>query len=505
LTSSATVRPTPSTRRAGRLPLACVATSVALLALVGALGDSAATPGLGPPGGPPWDLALHPGALPTAVLSAAGYLMGALGVLTGLRALRAGWRPAGRTVALSCAAALALLVLVPPVGSADHLSYVAYGRIAAAGGDPYAIPPIDWRGGTDPVAGAVQPPWQHTPSVYGPVATAVQALVALAGGGSLRLTVWLWQLICASAFAVVALVLHRLAGPDSGRGARVAVVWTLNPLLLGELVLGAHVDVLAVALAVGVPALAVRRPAAAGILLGAAVGTKAPYALFGLAGLWTLRHLPRRDVVRCLALGTTGALVVLVPAHLWAGPHVFDQLGTASGFTSLATPWRAVANLGDLVLGSGALRGWLVPVALLCAGLLAVPLWRRRIAWLPSAVDSSSSPAAADAVRAALVLTAAWALIAPYALPWYDAMVWAPLALVGPSWLDGALLVRLAVLALAYVPGRVVELTSTVERITLAGRTFVAPVIVAGVILLVARWAWTGSGEPPSGDEPPVG
>ncbi len=71
---------------------------------------------------------------------------------------------------IACAAAV-LAAFVPPLGSADHLSYAAYGRIAAAGGDPYSVPPVDWAGGHDPVTSAVEPPWTRTPSVYGPVAT----------------------------------------------------------------------------------------------------------------------------------------------------------------------------------------------------------------------------------------------------------------------------------------------------------------------------------------------
>ena len=63
-----------------------------------------------------------------------------------------------------------------------------------------------------------------------------------------------------------------------------------------------------------------------------------------------------------------------------------------------------------------------------------------------------------DAARVACVLTVAWVLAAPYALPWYDALVWAPLALLPASRLDVLLLARTFVLALAYVPGRTVTL-----------------------------------------------
>lgn len=473
----------PAARRA------LVAGTVAVLLLAGtaAMGESAAVPGLGPHTAlPPWDAALHPPSLVVTVLLVVAYGLGALAVALGLRAsgdARNG-SPAGpRRVAAAAVAAVALLVVVPPLGSADHLSYAAYGRIAAAGDDPYVVHPDRWRGGHDPVAGAVQPPWRSTPSVYGPVATGVQAVVAEVGGGSLRRTVWLWQLVAGAAFLAVGAMLDMLTRHDSRARARAAVIWTLNPVLLGQLVLGAHVDVLAAAFAVGVIVFAVRAPLVAGVLLGAAAGTKLPYAVVGLAALWALHTLPRPRLLRHAALGAAGALLVLVPAHLLAGPHVLDQLANAGRMVSLATPWRPVVDGLGLLVGPDTTRAAVTPVA----GLLALWLvWRlaRRFPW-PAELTGAAE--IAGAARAAVVLSTAWVLTAPYALPWYDALVWAPLALAGASWLDGVLLVRLLTLAVAYVPGRVVGMSPEVQAVTLAVRSWVAPVVAVAVLVVVVR------------------
>ena len=51
------------------------------------------------------------------------------------------------------------------------------------------------------------------------------------------------------------------------------------------------------------------------------------------------------------------------------------------------------------------------------------------------------------------VLTAAYGLLAPYTLPWYDLVAWGLLPLVVPSVLDGLLPARLTLIAAAYVPG----------------------------------------------------
>ncbi len=478
-----------------RRALALGAASLALLALLGALGRSAAVPGLGArTASPPWDLAAGPSSALVTLIGAAGYLLGAAAVWSGLRSLaRGAFDPAtvARPLLVTGIAAAFALTLVPPAGSADHLSYLAYGRIAAAGDDAYAVPPLSWRDGTDPVAGAVQPPWQDTPSVYGPLATGAFAAVARLGDGSLRTTVWLWSLVCAAAFAAAALLLDRtLQGHDEAR-VRAGLLWTANPLLLGQLVLGAHVDVLAAALGLAALLLVARSPVPAGALVGAAAAVKAPYALFGLAALWGLRSMPAETRWRTAASGLFGAALVLGPAYALAGPHVFDQLRTASGFTSIASPWRAVVNLIELGTGRESMRPFVVPLALLATAVLAWLL--RRPVQAAAEHARRHSPTTADAAAAAVLLTTAWVLCAPYALPWYDAMVWAPLALLAapsaPSGLETALLARLTVLCLAYLPGRVVGLSPIVETLTLGVRRYVAPVAVLATILAVVRRA----------------
>jgi hypothetical protein len=456
-----------------------------------ALGPSAAEPPL--PAGtgwrsvlPPWSLDASPASWLVSAALAAAYLVGGVAVGLGLVAARRG-EPVPRR-ALQVAAALAVLaVLVPPIGSADHVNYAAYGRIAAAGGDPYVEAPVRWAGGTDPVASAVEAPWTTTPSIYGPVATAVQALTSLVGGDGLRATVWSWQLVCLAAWLAVGGLLSRYRRDD----ARATWVWALNPVLGGVLLAGAHVDLLGAALGLGAVLLCGRRPLAAGALLGAAVGVKLTCALLGPAVLWALWRRGRRTGRpwwREAALGLAGAALVLVPAAVWAGPHQLDQLLRARRFVSLATPWRPLVDgltdplPGDVVRAG---VGVLTPLAVIVvAALLARAL---------PAVDrpDPALDAALDAARAAVVLGAAYVLAAPYSLPWYDAVVWAPLGLVAASAVDGLLLVRLAAYALAYVPGRVLGMSEDVQSLTLGYRRGVAPwvgwAVLVGVVLVARR------------------
>ena len=503
--------------RDGRRAVLAGLASLGLLAILGALGDSAAVPGLGRTARhPPWDLAAGAPAALVTVLAALGYLLGGAAVWWGLRAVRRGERlPDPRRLVTAGVVAAFALTLVPPVGSADHLSYLAYGRIAAAGDDAYLEPPGAWRGGTDPVAGAVQPPWQDTPSVYGPLATGVFAAVTMVGvglgdrlGEPLRMSVWVWSLVCALAFLAVALALDRRHRDDGAR-RRAAVLWTVNPVLLGQLVLGAHVDVLAAALAVGALVLTARRPAMAGLLLGAAASIKAPYAVFGLAALWGLLHANAaggRAIAaraRSVAIGALAALAVAVPAHLLAGPHVLDQLGRASGFTSIASPWRPLVNLVELATGSGSLRPVVVPASLLVAAVLAWLLGRRILCAATVFVDPGERADGEVPSR-----RSAWS---PPGRRWS----WVPRGCCvpptpcrgttrcsgrrwrwsprchSPSWpvLENAALARLVVLALAYLPGRVVGLTPVLTDLTLGARRYVAPVLVLAAVIVVVRWA----------------
>lgn len=435
--------------------------SAALLIGTAALGPSAASPSLGPATAlPPYALGVHPSSGLVTVLLVAAYLAGGTAVASGLWAVRHGAVvPRSWIVAAGCVAALA--VLVPPLGSADHLSYAAYGRIAVQGGDPYVVPPVSWAGGLDPVTSAVEDPWTRTPSLYGPVATGVQALTSLVGGDSLRRTVWLWQLACLASWLAVGVLLRRRGG------SRGAWLWLLNPVLLGLLLVGAHVDLLAAALGLGALLLVPRRSLLAGVLLGAAVGVKLTFVLFAPAILYALWR--NRSGWRPVLLGVAGAALVLVPSYVVAGSHAFDQLGQARRFVSLATPWR-------LLVDAYGARGLVLLLWPLVAVVLVV-LLARALRPRPSGSDVTS-----DAARAAVVLGAAYVLAAPYSLPWYDAIAWAPLALATTG-LDALLLVRLVVLALAYVPGRVAGMSPQVHDLTLGYRREVAPWLGIGLLL----------------------
>jgi hypothetical protein len=494
--------PAPPRPLAGweRVRPAALAVSFGLLLLVGLAAPSAARPALGPRGWAPGDLPLH---LSSAAVTAAlwvAYLLGGLAVLAGLAGARPGagrLRHGGAWLALRGwgwpLALAALALLTSPFGSADHTNYAAYGRISAQGGDPYLVPPVTWHGGTDPVTSAVEPPWTLTPSIYGPFATLVQTLTSLVGGDNLRQTVWAGQVVVVLAWLAVRWLLLR-AAPGPARQRRVDVLWTANPLVFGVAVLGAHLDLLATALALAAILLAARRPGVAGLLLGAALSTKVTYGVAGLAILWSWRALERREALRRAAALVAGAVVVALPLHLWAGPHVFEQLQRSRRSVSLATPWRPLVELLTGPLPGATVRNLVFAAAVLVMVVLAVLLAR-----VAGAAPATTTGAA---LRATFVLTTAYALAAPYSLPWYDVLTMATLPALAATPLDALLTARWVVVTLAYVPGRVVAMSAGVEGFTLGVRRSVAPYAGWLVWAVVAWLAWRAWSSRRTGSRP---
>src|SRR5258708_25870524 len=103
---------------------------------------------------PPLWFPLHPSQLTATAMIYAAIVVGAAGVGCGLLAVRRGARPSSRlllTAAVSAAAAVAVLAVLPPAGSTDPLSYPTYGRIAVLGHNPYVMTPVQLRRSGDPV------------------------------------------------------------------------------------------------------------------------------------------------------------------------------------------------------------------------------------------------------------------------------------------------------------------------------------------------------------------
>jgi len=430
--------PALSTRPA-RLALTGITGSLALLAAVGVLGSSWAVPYLRTAAPwPPYFLAVHPSPAMVSCLAWLAVLLGAVGLVAGLIAVRGGWRPWRLLIGGSVVAAV-LFLLLPPIGSTDMLDYASYGRIAALGHDPYQMTPEQLRRTGDLIGKVAPRAWEHVPSVYGPLATASElAASKLAGTSAARTVFWLkfWN---ALAFLAVVLALDRVCRSDPARRARAHLLWSANPLMLLAVLAGGHVDGLGAAFGV-LSLLAFRKPGfrtalLAGALAGLATAIKAPFALFGLGLAISAIRSPR--ALTGLAAG--GAAIVL-PSYLLAGHRAVQSVArTAARAATSYEPWGVVYRADHWFRHDGRLDLLALGVTI----VLAVVLLR----CLPE------GPPGLAAIRPTLAVTLAWLVCSPQQRPWFDAMIFPLLALMPATALDWVVVARAAIGAAAELPG----------------------------------------------------
>jgi len=315
----------------------------------------------------------------------------------------------------SIAALNALILLAPPLASTDIFSYQFYGRIGQLYGfNPYLAGPHALAG--DPLYQYIGAKWIGTPTVYGPVFTALSYLLAPL---SIPASVFAYKAIAAvSSLAIVALVWNgaRLRGVDQ---VRAAALVGLNPLIIVYGVGGGHNDLLMLApMVAGIVLLLQRRGrlGAGSIVLGAAVkvtaGLMLPFALADARG--RMSGARRRDVL--IGAGVTAALLAVLafvlfgtgPLHL---PATIERVQSKGN-------WQSIPGFIGARLGFGSIGQ---PAALvLAAGFagavcwLLWRVWRGELDWI----------AGGGWAAVALLVTAA------SLLPWYIAWLM-PLAALG--------------------------------------------------------------------------
>jgi alpha-1,6-mannosyltransferase len=448
--------------------------SLLVLVLVAALGASTVEPRL--PGAghlPPWTLlGARPDPLGVVLLVIGALVLGGLSLARAVRAAAHDWQPRPSRLLAAGVLAVIALSLVPATGSADPESYAAYGRMVELGRDPYTTTPQELVAVGDPVAAAVEDPWKDTPSVYGPLATAEQRFASSIGNRSVRTTVVVLVLVNGVAFVLTGLLLVAMAGTEGAR-RRAALLWMLNPLLLWELVSGAHVDGLVALFCVAGIAVASRSRLAAGLLLGCAAAIKLP-ALAVLAGfLWARRH-SRRDVLAAIV----GAAAVLAVGYATVSSHALGRSLQAGQLASWATPWRVGVSLLDATIGRPGSRTVMSLFALVVALAFAVALLRKE-----SSTIEADSATTRSAATAGFCCYFAYLLAAPYALPWYDAPAWGLLVLMAPSAYDLLLTARTTALAAAYVTHDETHLPAHVHDAVVAMRNVVSPLVLTAVLV----------------------
>jgi hypothetical protein len=378
--------------------------------------------------------------LATNLIMYTGITLCCFGLAGMLWANSRGWQPEPRRVFWAAAAVVAVIVNITPVGTSDPASYATYGRIAALGHNPYVFLPAQLPGGIhNPYTTMVDPRWRLVPSVYGPVATWTHLAAALVGGSRPWLTIWMLMIMTGAAFLAAGYVLLRSAANP----VRACLIWTANPLLINQLVMGAQLDVY-VALA-GIAAILISRrgtslkyDVAAGMLIGVAGAIKVNAVLVG-AGV-AVALIRDRAWARLLRTGAVAAVVTAGLYFFSYGLTALKPLGSASSRIISPSIWRLVADLGNHLdpghpAAISALIGALWPPLLLA------------LAWY---LYNRLSPDVPAVLAATCALTFAWVLVAPWSLAWYTALAWVTLALLPRNSLTRWLTLATGTLALLH-------------------------------------------------------
>jgi hypothetical protein len=365
-----------------------------------------------------------------------GDILACLGLAGMLWAHSQGWRPNPTRLFLISAAIVAVMVSITPVGSSDTASYAAYGRISSQGGNPYTTSPCQWLFGAHqygctatvqpwmhlahptflPYYDAIGVLWKGQPSVYGPVATAVQSAAASIGGANVAHTIWVLMILNGLVFVGVGFLLLK----TSADPIRATLFWAANPVIIQQLVSGGHSDTYVAAAAICAIQLARRvhgrwGDVAIGVLIGVACGVKITAVLIGLGLAFPL--LMRKEWMRTARI-TAVSLVTVGVIYSFYGFTALKPLVQGSSWVELPSPWWFLQTFGVHVAGvqqhtMDTVISLLWPIAMLA------------LAWVIYRRISADQP---REVVAPFAVSFAWILVAPWTMAWYTAIAWVTLS-----------------------------------------------------------------------------
>jgi alpha-1,6-mannosyltransferase len=300
-----------------------------------------------------------------------------------------------------------LVLLSPPILSTDVFSYVAYGRMGALYHvNPYLYGPHMIDG--DPLYRFVGYQWITTPTVYGPLFTALGYLLA---PFDLVANLMAYKVLAAVSSLVVVVLVWKAAGLRGVNQIRAIALVGLNPVTILYGVGGGHNDLLMLALMMGAVYLLLRhREAASGALIVTAAAVKLTGGLllpFALARGHGQRHGGRASA-RMLAGAAAAGVLIAVPSAVLFGPSVLNLFATLQHIQSNGGPH----SIPGAILTTVGLRSWIGTAGLVldvmcvaCVAWLAIWVWLGRLDW----------------ITAAGWATVAMLLTAGFLLPWYVA------------------------------------------------------------------------------------
>jgi dolichol-phosphate mannosyltransferase len=371
-------------------------------------------------------------------------------------------QPSGLSIRLVTAAiAVQTFVAVwrPPSSTQDLWYYAIYGRILAIyHASPYTHVPAQYP--HNPFLTQVGRAWHHTPSVYGPVFTAMSGAASFVLGSSFLGTRLFYQGLAAAALVTACVVIWRRTSSSDA-----VAFFALSPFTALYLVNGGRNDILVGLALLGAVVLAQRgRSTAAGVVgaLGALV------KLTGLLGVVALvvSLIVRRERESARRIAVAAGLTV-VGAYLVAGTSaVLTPMDTAGSLYSRESVWRLLPQIGHALPST--------EVALVAAGAI--------VCWVLLRTSRSGPEIAVPASLTALTLAAA------YTLPGYVGWALPTAALQHRGRVARIAAYQAVVLVMAYeilrqpIPGRL-------GRDLFQTAIVVGPLLVLGLLIALIVWA----------------
>jgi hypothetical protein len=336
------------------------------------------------------------------------YLEAAAFVPYWLTLLSARRRPLPRTGVVLGGAAVLYLVLIPAPAqqSQDVYQYLVYGKMAAAGINPYVAIPA--QTGDPWLAFGL---WDDAPTVYGPLWTMLTAgAVRLSAGSLLGAFFTVKTATAALAVGAAALLARSRSSAGHGSATFAAVAFAYNPLVVFSVGLGAHADVAVAAALAGAVVAERRGHGAVTTVLAAAATLVKVYAGVGLIA-WLISLAWRRGARVVFGHAALAAAVFAAAyAPFWAGGDTLSGISRVRGLASASlggTIIRALAGLPNDAAAGASLAGSVVRVLGALALVAAVVMVAR------------SRTTAEEPWKAAALLFAVYLLVTPWYLPWH--------------------------------------------------------------------------------------
>jgi len=329
-------------------------------------------------------------------------------------------RLSARTVLMCIAAIHALVLLAPPLLSTDVFSYQFYGRMGDLyGANPYLAGPHALA--LDPLFPYIGAKWVNTPTVYGPLFTALSYVLAPL---SIAASALAYKAIAACAsLGTIAFVWHaaRLRGINP---VKAAALVGLNPLVVVYGVGGGHNDLLMMLpLMAGVYLVLAHRERAGSAVMVSAAAIKLTAGVmlaFAIASGGGRRARDRRREVLTGAAAAAALVVGLSFAWFGVGPvHLFATVKKVQS----EGDWHSIPGFLGARLGSsvGHVAGLVLGAAFvaLCCWLLR-RVWRGQLDW----IDAGAWTAAALLITASSLLPWYVAWLIPLAALATDRRLW---------------------------------------------------------------------------------